>query len=253
MELNLRGKTAIVTGGSRGLGAAVCARLARDGANVLLTYVSSREKAESLAVELAAKHHIHAEAFRADVSVESDVIALFERVKEQFGKIDILINNAGVCPMMPIKDTPYELWNQVMSVNMGGVFLCCREMIRQAMAAGRPASIVNVASATAYLGSRNGKTHYAASKGGVISFTTSLAKEVARDHIRVNAFAPAIMYTDMTAELLERDLEKYEKQIPAGRIATLEEAADAILFLASDASDYMTGSVLDFSGGQLGR
>jgi len=253
MELNLWGKTAIVTGGSRGLGTAVCARLAQDGANVLLTYVASRDKAETLAAELAAQYSIHAEAFRTDVSIEADVVSLFTHAKERFGTIDILINNAGVCPMMPIKDTSYELWNQVMAVNMGGVFLCCREMIRQAVAVGRPASIVNIASATAYLGSRNGKTHYAASKGGVISFTSSLAKEVARDHIRVNAFAPAIMYTDMTAELLDRDMAHYEKQIPVGRIATLEEAADAILFLASDASAYMTGSVLDFSGGQLGR
>ena len=253
MELNLRDKTAIVTGGSRGLGAAVCARLARDGANVLLTYAASREKAESLAAGLVAEYNVHAEAFRADVSIEADVASLFAHAKERFGTIDILINNAGVCPMMPIKDTSYELWNQVMAVNMGGVFLCCREMIRQAVAANRPASIVNIASATAYLGSRNGKTHYAASKGGVISFTSSLTKEVARDHIRVNAFAPAIMYTDMTSELLDRDMAHYEKQIPVGRIATLEEAADAILFLASDASAYMTGSVLDFSGGQLGR
>ncbi|PKM41027.1 MAG: 3-oxoacyl-ACP reductase [Firmicutes bacterium HGW-Firmicutes-9] len=253
MELNLRGMTAIVTGGSRGLGAAVCARLAQDDANMLLTYAASRDKAESLAAGLAAQYGVHAEAFRADVSVEADVVALFAHAKERFGTIDILINNAGVCPMMPIKDTSYELWNQVMAVNMGAVFLCCREMIRQAIAAGRPASIVNIASATAYLGSRNGKTHYAASKGGVISFTSSLAKEVARDHIRINAFAPAIMYTDMTAELLDRDMAYYEKQIPVGRIATLEEAADAILFLASDASAYMTGSVLDFSGGQLGR
>jgi len=253
MELNLRGKTALVTGGSRGLGAAVCARLARDGANVLLTYVASREKAESLAAELAAQYGVHVAAFRADVSVEADIVSLFAHAKEHFGLIDVLINNAGICPMMPIKDTSYELWNQVMAVNMGGVFLCCREMIRQAIAAQKPASIVNIASATAYLGSRNGKTHYAASKGGVISFTSSLAKEVARDHIRVNAFAPAIMYTDMTEELLDRDMAHYEKQIPIGRIATLEEAADAVLFLASDASSYMTGSVLDFSGGQLGR
>lgn len=253
MELHLRGKTAIVTGGSRGLGAAVCARLARDGANVLLTYAASRDKAESLAAGLAAQYGVRTEAFRADVSTEADVVSLFARAKERFGTIDILINNAGVCPMMPIKDTSYALWNQVMAVNMGGVFLSCREMIRQAVAANKPASIVNIASATAYLGSRNGKTHYAASKGGVISFTSSLAKEVARDHIRVNAFAPAIMYTDMTAELLDRDISHYEKQIPIGRIATLEEAADAILFLASDASAYMTGSVLDFSGGQLGK
>lgn len=253
MELNLRGKTAIVTGGSRGLGAAVCARLARDGANVLLTYVASRDKAESLAAGLSSQFGVRVESFRADVSVETDVVALFAHAKERFGTVDLLINNAGVCPMMPIKDTSYELWIQVLAVNMGGVFLCCREMIRQAVAAGKPASIVNIASATAYLGSRNGKTHYAASKGGVISFTTSLAKEVACDHIRVNAFAPAIMYTDMTAELLDRDMAKYEQQIPIGRIATLEEAADAVLYLASDASAYMTGSVLDFSGGQLGR
>ena len=253
MELHLRGKTAIVTGGSRGLGAAVCARLAREGANVLLTYATNWERAEALAGSLCANYDIRTETFRADVSQEKDVEALFAFAAERFGLIDILINNAGVCPVSPIAETSYEMWNQVMAVNMGGVFLCCRAMIRQAMAAGRPASIVNIASATAYLGSRNGKTHYAASKGGVISFTTSLAKEVAAQHIRVNAFAPGIMYTDMTAELLERDLAKYEKQIPAGRIATLEEAADAVLFLSSDASSYMTGSVLDFSGGQLGR
>lgn len=253
MELHLRGKTAIVTGGSRGLGAALCARLAQEGANVLLTYVNNWERAEALASSLCASYDIRTETFRADVSQEKDVEDLFAFAAERFGLIDVLINNAGVCPVSPIAETSYETWNQVMAVNMGGVFLCCRAMIRQAMAAGRPASIVNIASATAYLGSRNGKTHYAASKGGVISFTTSLAKEVALQHIRVNAFAPAIMYTDMTAELLERDTAKYEKQIPAGRIATLEEAADAVLFLASDASAYMTGSVLDFSGGQLGR
>ena len=253
MELNLRGKTAIVTGGSRGLGAALCAGLAREGANVLLTYVTNWERADALARQLSASRGVRAETFCADVSVEADVEALFAFARERFGRIDVLINNAGVCPVSPIADTSYEMWNRVMAVNMGGVFLCCREMIRHAVAAGKPASIVNVASASAYLGSRNGKTHYAASKGGVISFTTSLAKEVARDHIRVNAFAPAIMYTDMTSELLDRDMAHYEKQIPIGRIATLEEAADAILFLASDASAYMTGSVLDFSGGQLGR
>jgi 3-oxoacyl-[acyl-carrier protein] reductase len=253
MEPNLRGKTAIVTGGSRGLGAAVCARFAQEGMHLLFTYAANRDLAEAHAHSLSKEFGVHAEAIRADVSLEADVLALFAHAVQHFGAVDVLINNAGICPMMPIRDSSYELWNQVMAVNMGGVFLCCREMVRQAVAAERPASIVNIASATAYLGSRNGKTHYAASKGGVISFTTSLAKEVARDHIRVNAFAPAIMYTDMTAELLDRDMAHYEKQIPVGRIATLEEAAEAILFLASESSAYMTGSVLDFSGGQLGR
>ena len=253
MELNLRGKRAIVTGGSRGLGSAICARLAREGANLLLTYATNQEKAEVLAAELSAQFGIQAQAIRADVSAEADVVALFHAAKEHFGTIEVLINNAGVCPVSLIQDTSLEMWNRVMAINMGGVFLCCREMIRLAIENDTAASIVNVASATAYLGSRNGKTHYAASKGGVISFTTSLAKEVARHQIRVNAFSPGIMYTDMTKDLLERELEHYQQQIPIGRIATLEEAADAVLFLASDASAYMTGSVLDFSGGQCGR
>ena len=253
MELHLRGMTALVTGGSRGLGRAVCQTLAREGASVLLSYVVNHELAEALARELAEQFGVHAEAVYADVAVEADVLALFARAAERFGAVDILINNAGICPVSAIADTSYEDWNRIMAVNLGGVFLCCREMVRQAVAVGKPASIVNIASATAYLGSRNGKTHYAASKGGVISFTTSLAKEVAVHKIRVNAFAPAIMYTDMTAELLERDMAHYEKRIPIGRIATLEEAANAVAFLASDASSYMTGAVLDFSGGQLGR
>ena len=253
MELNLRGKNAIVTGGSRGLGSAICTQLAREGMHLIFTYASSMDKAESLAKELSAKFGIRAEAFRADVSVEEDVVSLFAFAAEHFGSVDVLVNNAGVCPVAKIVDTTLETWNRVMAVNMGGVFLCCREMMRACIAKNTAATIVNIASATAYLGSKNGKTHYAASKGGVISFTTSLAKEAAEYGIRVNALAPSIMYTDMTAELLERDLAHYERQIPIGRIATLEEAAAAVAFLAGDASSYMTGAVLDLSGGQCGR
>ena len=253
MELNLNGKHAIVTGGSRGLGAAICERLAREGADVLLTYAANAAKAEDVVQRLTGEYGVQAACLRADVSVETDVQALFRFAKEKFQTVDVLVNNAGICPVSLIKDTSLETWNQVMAVNMGGVFLCCREMVNLSIEQGIPASIINVASATAYFGSKNGKTHYAASKGGVISFTVSLAKEVSAYNIRVNAIAPGIMYTDMTAELLDRDMAHYEKQIPVGRIATLEEAADAILFLASDASAYMTGSVLDFSGGQIGR
>jgi 3-oxoacyl-[acyl-carrier protein] reductase len=253
MELNLKGKHAIVTGGSRGLGVAICERLAQEGADVLLTYASNAAMAEAVVKRLTSEYGVRAACMRADVSVEADVQALFRFAAEMFQTVDVLVNNAGICPMMPIKDTSYELWNQVMAVNMGGVFLCCREMVNHALAVGKPASIVNVASATAYFGSKNGKTHYAASKGGVISFTVSLAKEVAAYKIRVNAIAPGMMYTDMTAELLERDMEHYKKQIPIGRIAELDEVAAAVAFLAGDASSYMTGSTLDLSGGQCGR
>lgn len=253
MERNLRGKNAIVTGGSRGLGEAICTRLAEEGTHVLLTYRERREQAESLAAALSGRFGIRAVALRADVSDEADVTALFSLAASRFGVIDVLVNNAGICPVSMIADTSYETWNRVMAVNMGGVFLCCREMVRAAIANHTPAVIVNIASATAFLGSKNGKSHYAASKGGVLSFTTSLAKEVARHNIRVNAFLPGILETDMTAELLARDREAYQRQIPMGRIATLEEAAGAVAFLAGDSSSYMTGAALDFSGGQIGR
>lgn len=253
MELNLNGKHAIVTGGSRGLGAAICERLAREGADVLLTYATNAAMAEEVVQRLTGEYGVLAACLRADVSVETDVQTLFRAAQERFQTVDILVNNAGICPVSPIKDTSLETWNQVMAVNMGGVFLCCREMVNLAIAQDMPASIINVASATAYFGSKNGKTHYAASKGGVISFTVSLAKEVAAYNIRVNAIAPGIMYTDMTAELLERDAEHYKKQIPIGRIAALDEVAAAVAFLAGDASSYMTGSTLDLSGGQYGR
>ena len=253
MELNLNGKHAIVTGGSRGLGAAICERLAREGADVLLTYAANAAKAEDVVQRLTGEYGVQAACLRADVSVETDVQALFRFAKEKFQTVDVLVNNAGICPVSLIKDTSLETWNQVMAVNMGGVFLCCREMVNLSIEQGIPASIINVASATAYFGSKNGKTHYAASKGGVISFTVSLAKEVSAYNIRVNAIAPGIMYTDMTAELLERDIEYYKKQIPIGRIAALDEVAEAVAFLAGDASSYMTGSTLDLSGGQCGR
>ena len=122
MELHLRGKTAIVTGGSRGLGAAVCARLAREGANVLLTYATNWERAEALSGSLRANYDIRTETFRADVSQEKDVEALFAFAAERFGLIDMLINNAGVCPVSPIAETSYEMWNQVMAVNMRRTF-----------------------------------------------------------------------------------------------------------------------------------
>jgi len=253
MDLNLKGKHAIVTGGSRGLGVAICERLAQEGTDVLLTYASNAAMAEEVVKRLTGEYGVQAACLRADVSVEADVRALFRFAEKTFQTVDVLVNNAGVCPVSPIKDTSLETWNRVMAVNMGGVFLCCREMVNHAIATGKPASIINVASATAYFGSKNGKTHYAASKGGVLSFTVSLAKEVAAYNIRVNAIAPSIMYTDMTAELLERDAEHYKKQIPIGRIATLYEVAAAVAFLAGDASSYMTGSTLDLSGGQCGR
>jgi 3-oxoacyl-[acyl-carrier protein] reductase len=140
----------------------------------------------------------------------------------------------------------------MLDVNVSGMFLCCREFIRR-LPRGEKGAIVNISSLAAYVGSKNGKTAYSASKGGVVSFTASLAKELAADGIRVNAVAPGMMYTDMTASALDKKREKYNAEIPMGRIGELDEAARMAVFLLSDAASYTTGATIDVSGGMMGR
>ena len=152
-----------------------------------------------------------------------------------------------------IKDMDYMEWKLVLDVNMSGVFLCCREFIRRVTARGDRGSVVNIASLTAYIGSKRGKTAYSASKGGVVTFTASLAREIAADGIRVNAVAPGMMYTEMTADVLDREREKYNAQIPLGRIGDVEETARMVAFLLSDAASYTTGATIDVTGGMMGR
>ena len=189
----------------------------------------------------------------APVFSESDVSRMFQTANEAFGGVELLVNNAGICPVYMIKDMPYDVWKSVMDINLSSVFLMCREFIRERMKLGKPGAVVNIASLTAYIGSKRGKTAYSASKGGVVTFTTSLAREVAEDGIRVNAVAPGMMYTDMTADVLDKEREKYNAQIPLGRVGDVEETARVVAFLLSDASSYMTGTTVDVSGGMRGR
>jgi 3-oxoacyl-[acyl-carrier protein] reductase len=253
MDLNLVGKTAIVTGGSRGLGKAICFALAEEGVNIVLSYVASEKRAQAVVTAVTEQFGGKAKAVKADSANEADVKALFAAATELTGTIDILVNNAGVCPIKMIKDTPLEMWQGVMDTNLTGVFLTCREMANIAIAQEKSASIVNITSQSAYNGSKRGKTHYAASKGGVVSFTVSFAQEVAKYGIRVNNVSPGMMYTDMTAGVLDAEEEKYNQQIPIGRIAKVEEVAKIVAIVSSDVSNYMTGSTVDISGGLYGR
>lgn len=255
MELNLRGKTAIVTGGSRGLGASICRALAQEGANIIVNCTSNLDKAVAVANEISLGFGVKAKAVQADVSSEADVVRLFAETRESLGEADILINNAGICPIRMIVDTEFEEWKRVMAVNTDSVFLTCREFARRCILTGRPGRIVNIVSQAAFNGSKNGKTPYSCSKGGVVSFTVSFAKEVARYNIYVNAIAPGMMLSDMTRVSLETpsDIEKYNASIPVGRLGDPYEIARAVLFLASDAASYSTGSVFDATGGIMSR
>ncbi len=251
MQLELQGKIAIVTGASRGLGKAIALRLGQEGADIVINYQSNREKAEETAALIRDKYGVRTTAIRADVAEEADVIRLFNETEEKLGPADILINNAGINPISLVYDMELSEWDDIIRTNLRGTFLPCREMVRRLIDTGRKGNIVNVTSQIVYNGSKRGKSHYAASKGGVMSFTVSLAKEVSHKGIRVNAVSPGLMFTDMTQGILDTQekIAQYNKAIPVGRIADVDEVARVAVFLSSEAASYMSGSIVDVSGG----
>lgn len=249
MDLGLKGKVALVTGGSRGIGKAICLALAAEGVRVGVNYRQSLHEAEGVAGEIAEKHRGKAVLLCGDVGREEDVAAMMDRLEKEFSRIDILVNNAAACPSGPITGYSREDWDRTFSVNMTGPFLLCREAVRRWKAAGRSGAIVNVVSTAAYLGSTTGHLPYDASKGALVSFTVGLAREVAKQGIRVNAVAPGMVRTEMVAETWEKRKDSYLLRIPMDRIAEPEEVARVAVFLASDAASYMTGTVVNVSGG----
>jgi 3-oxoacyl-[acyl-carrier protein] reductase len=253
MDLALKEKVAIVTGGSRGLGRAICASLAAEGAHVAINYNRSRQPAEQLADELRREHGVEAVAIGGDVSDAAVVTQLFDQAEYELGNCDILINNAGIWPKSFVADLPEEDWDRTFQVNLKGAFLSCREAVRRWLDRKCLGRIVNVSSAVAFMGSTSGHAHYAASKAGLVNFTVSLAREMGSYGICVNAVAPGMMRTDMAADALQAREDEYLARIPLRRIAEPEEVADVVLFLASARASYLTGATVDVSGGMLMR
>jgi 3-oxoacyl-[acyl-carrier protein] reductase len=260
MDLNLRDKVALVTGGSRGLGRAIVQGLAAEGAKVAIHYYHNQEKGIDLAGEAAelgqlvtAAHGVPTVTVGGDMGVYDDILAIFRRVEAALGPIDILVNNAGIWPTAALKDMTLEQWNTTLNVNLTGTFVACREAVRGWLAAQRSGRIVNIVSQAAFRGATTGHAHYAAAKAGVVALTVSLAREVARQAIHVNAVAPGMVSTDMARDALETNLPAYLERIPLGRIADPAEVADVVVFLCSGRAGYMTGATVDVSGGMLMR
>ena len=260
MQLNLDGKVAMVSGGSHGLGKSICLALAAEGVKVAVNYYRNAEEgvdlgdaAAEVVAQITKEHGVEAMAVPADVAHEADVEAMFVTIEEKLGAPNILVNNAAVCPTCQVRDMTVEVWRRTLDVNLTGTFLNSREFVKRLLDSKRQGKIVNIASQAAFRGSTTGHSPYDASKGGIVSFTVALAREVARQGINVNAVAPGMIYTDMTAKTIDNNREKYLNRIPLYRIATPEEVANVVVFLASDGASYMTGATVDVTGGMLMR
>jgi 3-oxoacyl-[acyl-carrier protein] reductase len=257
MELNLKGKNAIVTGAARGLGEGIARVLAREGVNVLINYTheSSEEKAGGIAAALVSQFGVKSTVFRADVSREDDVPPLFDEAEKSLGPVTILVNNAGICPHIMIADSDFKSWKDCMATNVDSIFLMCREFIRRAVPRGSGGRIINIASQAAFNGSKNGKTHYSASKGAVVSFGISLAKEVAKHNIFVNTVCPGMLLTELTSVTLtdEEAIKKYNQNLLLGRLEKVSEVGEMVAYLSSDVVSYSTGAVFDVTGGMMSR
>ena len=244
----LDGKTALVTGASRGIGRAIALCLAAEGARVAINYAGNVKAAEEVkaAIEAAGGTAI---LCRADVADSAAVEAMVADVAKEFGAIDILVNNAGITRdtlLMRMKDEDFA---KVLDTNLKGVFYCTKAVAKLMMKK-RAGRIVNMASVVGLVGNA-GQTNYAAAKAGVIGFSKSAAKELASRGITVNAVAPGFIGTDMTADLPESVKEKALSDIPLGRAGQPEDVANAVLFLASDQASYITGQVVHVDGGMV--
>jgi 3-oxoacyl-[acyl-carrier protein] reductase len=243
--LELKGKVALVTGAAQGIGRAVALLLGQKGADIVVSDINL-EKAQETAKEIETLGR-RAMAMKVDVANFGDVERMAQAVIEKFGRIDILINNAGIARDKLILRMTEEDWDAVLAINLKGTFNCTKAVVRH-MSKQRSGKIVNIASVVGEMGNA-GQANYAASKAGVIGFTKTIAREFAQRGININAIAPGYIQTPMTDALPEKAKEELKRMIPMERLGQPEDVAEAVLFLVSGASSYITGQVLNVNGG----
>ena len=244
----LKQKTAIVTGGSRGIGRAIVLKFAENGANVVFTYVSSAEKA-NLVVKECQKYNVNVKAIKSDASDYNSAEILINNILKEFNTIDILVNNAGITKdnlLLRMSDTDF---NSVMHINMSSVFNMTKH-VQRTMLKARDGSIINLSSVVGVKGNA-GQSNYAASKAAIIGFSKSIALELGSRNIRSNVIAPGYIETEMTNRLDTDVVNQWKESIPLKRTGNSENVANVALFLASDLSSYITGQVINVCGGMV--
>lgn len=242
----LQGKVSLVTGGSRGIGRAIVTALADAGADVAFTYHHSAEQAEALAQAVTQKG-VRCRAYKADVASAEEMRETIKQVLRDLGPVAILVNNAGINRDKSFFKMTKDMWDDVMRVNLDGVFHTTQLAVQEMVGSGW-GRIINISSIVGQTGNF-GQTNYAATKGAIIAFTESLARELARKGVTVNAIAPGFIETDMVSAMSEAALNQVKAMTPMGRLGKPEEIADAVVFLASNHASYVTGQVLAVNGG----
>ncbi|MDY6853112.1 MAG: SDR family NAD(P)-dependent oxidoreductase [Thermodesulfobacteriota bacterium] len=247
--MRLKGKVAIVTASAgAGIGQAAVRAMAKEGANVVVADIHEK-RTNTVAEEIKAETGLDTLGILCDVSVQEQVDNMVKQTLDKFGKIDVLVNNAGREILSPVKDMTDEQWDLVMDVCLKGTFRCCRAVL-PTMIEKKSGSIINISSVAGWIGSDTGEAHYCAAKAGVMALTRCLAKETAPDGIRANAIAPGLIMNEFLRRIYPPDFFEMAKPlIPLGREGKPEDIASAIVFLASDESSYMTGETMCVSGG----
>lgn len=246
MKIDLTGRTALVTGGSRGIGRGIALALGEAGADTLINYTSN-DAAAGEVVELLRRKGVRAKAYKTDVSDPAQADALAQEIKSEFGGVDILVNNAGINRDRSFLKLTEEMWNEVIRVNLGGVFHMCQRFLPGMLEKGW-GRVINISSMNGQIGNF-GQANYTATKGGIDALTKTLAREVARKGVTVNAVSPGYTETDMTAGIPEKVLEQLKATIPVGRFGQPDEMGAAVVFLACPLAGYLTGQVIGVNGG----
>lgn len=252
MDLKLKGKNAVITGASRGVGRAIALGLAAEGVNVVVTARS--QSAELLAVvEAAQALGVKAYPLAASMSSADEVVLMMKEAEALLGDLDILINNAGIWLTGWIEEIQLEDWEQTLDVNLTAPFLTSQYFAQTNLAKKRPGRIININSQAAFNGSTTGHAHYAASKAGMVALTISMARELSAKGITVNGIALGVVNTDMIRDQLAAQPGYYESRIPIGRVAEPEDIANIVVFMVSEPAAYLTGTTIDATGGMLMR
>jgi NAD(P)-dependent dehydrogenase (short-subunit alcohol dehydrogenase family) len=253
MDLNLAGKTAIVTGGTTGFGAGICEVLAEEGMNIIANYLFEEAQSVQFANDLSKKTGRKCVAMYGDISKAEDIDNIFVQAEKEFGHIDVLVNNAGIWPTTPIEQMADEEWKKVIDINLNGTFMFSKRAVLHFLKHNVKGHIVSISSKSGITVSSPDHAHYVTAKGGVNMMTKALAREFSHRGIIVNGVAPGMIRTPLNEDKLSQPewLKYYEDRIPVGRVSTAREIAYTVAFLASEKGMFITGAIVDVTGGML--